>query len=73
MKPLPVVSGEECVKALQPAGFEIRRQTGSHIVMRKHDPYRVVSVPNHKELNKRTLKSILRDAGLTVDEFIEFL
>jgi predicted RNA binding protein YcfA (HicA-like mRNA interferase family) len=61
------------VKALQRAGFEVRCQTGSHIILSQKDPYKVVSVPNHKELNKSTLKSILRDAGLTVDEPIELL
>ncbi len=73
MSKLPVVSGWECVKALQKVGFVIRRQTGSHIVMKRHNPKAQVVVPNHNELDKGTLKSILRQAGLTVDEFIALL
>jgi predicted RNA binding protein YcfA (HicA-like mRNA interferase family) len=73
MSKLPVVSGWECVKALQKIGFVIRRQTGSHIVMKRLDPKAQVVVPNHDALDKGTLKSILRQAGLTVDEFIALL
>lgn len=70
MTPLPLVSGQEAVRALQRAGFTIRRQTGSHIIMTKDKL--TVSVPNHKTLKKGTLKSVLRQAGLTVDEFNEY-
>jgi predicted RNA binding protein YcfA (HicA-like mRNA interferase family) len=70
---LPVISGRECVNALQRAGFRVRRQRGSHIVMQKDDPYRVVSVPNHKTLKPGTLRGIINDAGMTVDEFRDLL
>lgn len=69
MTPLPVVSGLDAVKALQKAGFIIRRQTGSHIILKKDKT--TVPVPNHKTLKKGTLKNILKQAGLTVDEFNE--
>jgi len=70
---LPVISGRECVSALQRADFRVRRQKGSHIVMQKDDPYRVVSIPNHKALKPGTLRGIINDAGLSVDEFRELL
>ena len=75
MPTLPVISGVECVKALQNAGFVVVRQTGSHIILRrdKPPPTRTVSVPNHTELDRGTLRAILRQAGLTVDEFLAFL
>jgi predicted RNA binding protein YcfA (HicA-like mRNA interferase family) len=73
MTKLPTVSGYECMKALQSIGFVVRRQTGSHIIMRHDDPFSQVVVPNHKELRPGTLRTIIRDAGLTVDEFVELL
>ena len=73
MSKLPQISGRECVKALQRAGFEVRRQQGSHIVMRRDDPYTVVSIPNHKTIRPGMLRRIIRDADLTVDEFVELL
>jgi predicted RNA binding protein YcfA (HicA-like mRNA interferase family) len=73
MSKLPLISGRECVKALQRAGFEIARQKGSHIVMRRDNPYGKVVVPNSDEIPKGTVRAIIRDAGLTVEEFIELL
>ena len=67
---LPVVSGSEAVIAFQKAGFEFDIQHGSHIILRRADPpHRRLSVPNHKELAKGTLRTLIREAGLTVDEF----
>jgi predicted RNA binding protein YcfA (HicA-like mRNA interferase family) len=73
MSKLPRISGAECAKALQKVGFTIRRQKGSHIIMRRDDPYAQVIVPNHRELHAGTLRDIIKDAGLEVDEFIELL
>jgi predicted RNA binding protein YcfA (HicA-like mRNA interferase family) len=71
MTRLPVVSGWQCVKALQRAGFEISRQKGSHVKPRRGE--RTVIVPNHKELDRGTLRGVLEQAGLTADEFIALL
>jgi predicted RNA binding protein YcfA (HicA-like mRNA interferase family) len=66
---LPRVNGRE-VKALAKFGYEQDRQRGSHIVLRqKVYPNRRIVVPDHKEVAKGTLRSIIRHAGLTVDEF----
>ena len=70
MSALPRVSGREVVKALQKAGYERDRQRGSHIVLRQTaSPHRRITVPVHKEVAKGTLRAIVRQAGLTVDEF----
>lgn len=73
MSKLPRVSGKECVKALEKAGFYFKRQEGSHIILRRDNPFAQVVVPNHKELDKGTLRSIIRMASITADEFINNL
>lgn len=73
MSKLPVVSGHECVKALEKAGFYFKRQEGSHIVMRRDDPFGQVVVPDHKELDRGTLRAIIRQAGLSSNEFFKLL
>lgn len=73
MSKLPGISGAKCVKALTKKGFYFKRQEGSHIILRRDDPFAQVVVPNHKELDKGTLRSIIRMANLSVDEFIQML
>jgi predicted RNA binding protein YcfA (HicA-like mRNA interferase family) len=73
MSKLPRVSGRECVKALEKADFYLKRQEGSHIILRRDDPFAQVVVPDHKELDRGTLRAIIRQAGLSVDEFVELL
>jgi predicted RNA binding protein YcfA (HicA-like mRNA interferase family) len=70
---LPMISGRECVDALTKAGFYFVRQKGSHMYLRRDEPFAQISIPNHKELDKGTLKSIIWQADLTVDEFIALL
>lgn len=68
---LPVVSGKEFVKRLKKQGYEFIHQEGSHMIIRlKTEPYTKLSVPNHKELDRGLLRSLLRDADITIDEFI---
>ena len=70
MSELPVVSGRQVVKALRKIGYEFDHQRGSHIVLRQTDPpHRRLTVPDHGELAKGTLRAIIRQAGLTVDQF----
>lgn len=73
MSKLPVISGYECVKALEKAGFYFKRQESSHIVLRRDDPFAQVVVPNHKELDRGTLRAIIRQTGLSVEEFMKLL
>lgn len=73
MSKLPVISGLECVKALERAGFSFQRQKGSHISLVREEPFAQVVVPDHKELDRGTLRAIIRQAGLSVEEFISYL
>ena len=74
MSKLPVVSGKQVCIVLEKIGYRIDHQTGSHIVLRNQNPpYRRITVPNHKELAKGTLRAIIRQAGLTVDEFSKLM
>jgi predicted RNA binding protein YcfA (HicA-like mRNA interferase family) len=67
------LSGKEVVKALQRAGFCIKRQKGSHIVLRRDSPFAQVVVPDHKSIDTGTLASILDGADLSTEDFIKFL
>jgi predicted RNA binding protein YcfA (HicA-like mRNA interferase family) len=74
MTKLPVVSGRDLVKALAKIGYLSDHQTGSHIILRHHaPPHRRLTIPNHKEIAKGTLKNIIREAGLTIEELLEVL
>lgn len=69
MSKLPNVSGREIVKAMNKLGYEFDRQRGSHIILRQGAaPHRRLTIPDHREVAKGTLRSILREAGVTVDE-----
>ena len=73
MSKLPVLSGADCVKALSKIGFEVYRQRGSHIVIVRKSPPSQTTIPDHKELDRGTLRAIIRQTGLTVEEFIALL
>ncbi len=73
MSKLPNISGSECVKALGKIGFYFKRREGSHIIIRRDDPFAQTVVPDHKELDRGTLRAIIRQTGLTVDEFVKLL
>ena len=71
MPKLPRISGRECIAALQRMGFEVVRQKGSHVVLRRGAAGCVV--PNHPEIRVGTLSGILKQAGVSVEAFIEQL
>ena len=73
MTGLPRISGRACVKALGKAGFYLKRQRGSHMIVRRDEPFAQVVVPDHRELDRGTLRAIVRQAGLGVEEFVGFL
>jgi len=73
MSKLPVVSGRECVRALEKTGFHFKRQRGSHIILRRDTPFAQVVVPDHRALDRGTLRAIIRQAGLSADEFVDLL
>lgn len=74
MGQLPVISGKDCILALQRAGFRVDRQKGSHVMMvRLRPPVCTISVPQHKELAKGTVREIIKQARMTTEEFVSYL
>ncbi len=73
MSKLPSISGRKCAKALYKAGFYLKRQEGSHMILRNDRPFVQVVVPDHRELDRGTLRAIIRQAGLSVNEFVTLL
>lgn len=71
MPPLPIISGREAVRAFQKAGYEVKRQRGSHVHMSKGN--RHLTVPLHDPIKRGTLRSAIRQSGLTVEEFLKYL
>jgi len=75
LKKLPVISGEKLIKLLEKDGFSKVRQRGSHVSLMRITPQKTfkIIVPNHPELAKGTLLSILRSAGITREQLAELL
>lgn len=74
MPKLPILSGKEVIKALGRLGYEIDHQTGSHVILRNREPpHRRLTVPNHREMAVGTLLAIIKQAGLTREQFVELL
>jgi predicted RNA binding protein YcfA (HicA-like mRNA interferase family) len=67
---LPILSGKELVKVIGKLGYTINDQKGSHIHLR-HPVKRPLTVPNHPEIARGTLRTIIKDADLTVEKFLE--
>ncbi len=73
-KRLPVVRPADVIRALERAGWEVQRQRGSHVSLKKQGVPFVVTVPLHRrDIPRGTLAAIVKDAGLTVDEFLALL
>jgi predicted RNA binding protein YcfA (HicA-like mRNA interferase family) len=72
MPKLPVVSGDEFVRALEKLGYYVDRTRGSHMILLCPGRPRL-SVPRHRQLDRGTLRGLIRDAGLSVDEFAALL
>ena len=70
MPALPVLSGREAVRVFEKLGWEVARQRGSHIILVKEGEIATLSIPDHKEVAKGTLRSLIRAAGLTVEAFV---
>jgi predicted RNA binding protein YcfA (HicA-like mRNA interferase family) len=73
---LPTINGRQVIRALMRAGFVVDRIVGSHHVLKHpHDARRTVTVPVHAghDLKRGTLRSIVRQAGLTVEEFVDLI
>ena len=71
MTKLPTdLSGQELIRILTRIGFVAQRQRGSHIILRRESPFARVSVPDHKALRVGTLRTILREAGLSIEQLL---
>ena len=74
MSKLPVISARDLVKILSKVGYSVDHQTGSHMILRNRNyPHRRITVPNHREIARGTLRSIIMQSGLTLDEFLGHL
>jgi len=72
MTRFPVLSGREVIKALSRIGYYVRDQKGSHVHLR-HPERPPLTIPMHQEVARGTLRAIIRDAGLTMEEFLDLL
>ena len=68
---MPVVSGKDMIKMLEKKHFKIKGKKGSHVIMVRGDPPGRLTVPDHREIHRGTLSSILRQAGLSRDDFLD--
>lgn len=73
MPGLPTLSGGQVVAAFTRHGWEMVRQRGRHMIMVKSGHMATLSVPDHREVAKGTLRSLIRSSGLTVDEFLSLV
>ncbi len=73
MPQLPVVSGREARRAFEKAGWTFNRQRGSHMILVEPTVPVNLSVPDHRELDRGLLRGLVRDAGMTVEEFTALL
>ena len=73
MPPVPILKPREVVRAFENLGWEVARRRGSHIILTKEGELATLSVPNHSEVARGTLRSLIAKAGLTIEEFLEAL
>ncbi|MCJ7745822.1 MAG: type II toxin-antitoxin system HicA family toxin [Actinobacteria bacterium] len=72
-RPLPVLKPSEVVRAFQRLGWEVTRQKGSHVILTKQDHIATLSVPNHPEVARGTLRSLMNRAGVSIEELLDAL
>lgn len=70
---LPIISGREAVRAFEKDGWVVIRQRGSHIIMVKEGIAANLAIPDHRELDRGLLRSLIRKADLSVAEFLKLL
>jgi predicted RNA binding protein YcfA (HicA-like mRNA interferase family) len=71
MPPLPILSGREVVRRFARVGWQVARQRGSHIILVKPGHAATLSIPNHPEVARGTLRTLIRRAGLTPEQFLQ--
>ena len=70
MSSLPVLSGREVVQVFVRLGWQVARQRGSHVILVKPGHPATLSVPDHPEVARGTLRALIRRAGITIEEFL---
>jgi predicted RNA binding protein YcfA (HicA-like mRNA interferase family) len=73
MPPLPVVSGQELVRVLEKLGWSLARRKGSHMILTRPGAIVTLSIPDHRELDRGTLRSLIRAAGLSAEQLLSAL
>jgi predicted RNA binding protein YcfA (HicA-like mRNA interferase family) len=73
MPAVPILKPLQVIKTFEKLGWEVARQRGSHIILTKEGHPATLSVPNHNQVARGTLRSLIYKAGITVDEFLEAL
>ena len=71
MPPVPILPPSDVIKIFQRLGWQMARQKGSHIIMTKPGHIATISIPNHPEVARGTLRSLITKAGLTIEQFLE--
>ena len=71
MPPVPLLRPSEVVRTFQKLGWQVVRQKGSHIIMTKPGHIATLSIPNHPEVARGTLRSLISKAGVTVEQFLD--
>ena len=71
MPPVPLLRPQQVVRAFEKLGWEVARQRGSHIILTKAGHIASLSIPNHSQVARGTLRALIDKAALTVQEFIE--
>jgi predicted RNA binding protein YcfA (HicA-like mRNA interferase family) len=69
MPRLPLISGREAVRAFERAGWNVSRREASHIILTKEGIPVTLSIPDHREVRRGTLRGLIRNAGMSVEEF----
>jgi predicted RNA binding protein YcfA (HicA-like mRNA interferase family) len=71
MPPIPLLRPREVIEAFRKLGWEVARQRGSHIILTKTGHIATLSIPNHPQVARGTLRAVIARAGLTVEEFLD--
>ncbi|MDE2699052.1 MAG: type II toxin-antitoxin system HicA family toxin [Gemmatimonadota bacterium] len=71
MPPVPVLRPRDVIRAFRRLGWRVVRQRSTHIIMVKDGHWATLSIPDHSEVARGTLRSLISKAGLTVDEFLD--
>lgn len=73
MPKVPLLKPNEVIRVFKKFGWVIARRSGSHIILTKEGNISTLSIPNHNEIARGTLRALINKAGLTIEDFIKEL